>query len=247
MPPRPLLFAALAALLATTAQAEPTAVTVRAIAKDAKFIGDAMGGVAITLTDVRTGRRLASGLTAGGTGDTARLVVNPRVRGQALSTPGAAAFTTTLDIDRPTLIRAEAVGPMGKPDVKVTVSATQWVLPGKPLAGDGWVLEFPGLVVEPTWTARPGAPPAVTAKVTLMCGCPIEPGGHWDANRYEVRATLAQNGKPAASTTLAYAGTASTFSAALPAVPPGRYRLTVTAHNPDTGNTGLAEREVRVE
>lgn len=248
MTARPNLAAlALVLAVASTARAEPTAVTVRAIAKDAKFIGDAMGGVAITLTDARTGRRLASGLTTGGTGDTARLMVNPRVRGQALATPAAAAFTATLDIDRPTLVRAEAVGPMGKPDAKVAVSAVQWVLPGKPLAGDGWVLEFPGLVVEPAWAAKPGAPPVVTAKVTLMCGCPIEPGGHWDAARYEVRATLARNGKPAASTALAYAGTASTFSGALPPLPRGRYRLTVTAHNPDTGNTGLAEREVKVE
>jgi hypothetical protein len=248
MIPRPIVISALVLCLAATGvRAEPTAVTVRAIARDAKFIGDAMGGIAITLTDAKTARRLASGLTAGGTGDTTRLIVSPRVRGQPLATPGAAAFTATLDLDRPTLVRAEAVGPMGRPDAKVTVTATQWVLPGKPLSGDGWVLEFPGLVVEPTWTARPGAAPKVTAKVTLMCGCPIEPGGHWDANRYEVRAALAGNGRPAASVPLAYAGTASTFSGVLPALPRGRYRLTVTAHDPDTGNTGVTEREVRVD
>jgi hypothetical protein len=248
MTPRPITFCALIlCLTATGARAEPTAVTVRAIARDAKFIGDAMGGVAITLTDAKTGRRLASGLTTGGTGDTARLIVNPRVRGQPLANPGAAAFTATLDIDRPTLVRAEASGPVGKPDAKVMVAATQWVLPGKPLTGDGWVLELPGLVVEPVWTAKPGAPATVTAKVTLMCGCPIEPGGHWNAADYEVVATLEQAGKPAASVPLAYAGTPSTFTAATPALPRGRYRLTVTAHDAATGNTGVTEREVRVE
>ena len=247
---RPILFSALAALCiasATDAGAEPTAVTVRAIAHDAKFIGDAMGGVTITLTDVRTGRRLASGRTTGGTGDTGKLIANPRVRGQPLATPGAAAFTATLDIDRPTLVRAEATGPMGKPDAKITVTATQWLLPGKPLTGDGWILEFPGLVVEPTWTAKPGAPVTVTAKVTLMCGCPIEPGGHWDAADYQVAASLEKAGKSVAAFPLAYAGTPSTFTAATPALPRGRYRLTVTAHDAATGNTGVTAREVRVD
>jgi hypothetical protein len=249
MTTRPILLSALALCLAsaTTAGAEPTAVTVRAIARDAKFIGDAMGGVAITLTDARSGRRLASGLTTGGTGDTGRLIVNPRVRGQPLATPGAAAFTTTLDIDRPTLVRAEATGPMGKPDAKITVSATQWLLPGKPLAGDGWILEFPGLVVEPSWAARPGAPAAVTAKVTLMCGCPIEPGGHWNAADYQVAATLERGGRSVASFPLAYAGAPSTFTAAAPILTRGRYRLTVTAHDAATGNTGVTERQVQVE
>ena len=246
MRPIPALTLALC-LAATGAHAEPTTVTVRAIARDAKFIGDAMGGVAITLTDAKTGRRLASGLTAGGTGDTGKLIANPRVRGQALATPGAAAFTATLDLDHPTLVRADASGPVGKPDAKATVSATQWLLPGKSLAGDGWILELPGLVVEPVWTAKPGAPVTVTAKVTLMCGCPIEPGGHWNAADYEVVAVLEQAGKPAASVPLAYAGTPSTFTAATPALPRGHYRLTVTAHDAATGNTGVAEREVRVE
>lgn len=248
MIPRPVLFPILALTLAaaSAAQAEPTSVTVRAIARDAKFIGDAMGGVTITLTDAKSGRRLASGLTKGGTGDTGKLIVNPRVRGQPLATPGAAAFTATLDIDRPTLVRAEAVGPVGKPDATIRVSAVQWILPGKPIAGDGWVLELPGLVVEPAWVAAAGGPPTITAKVALMCGCPIEPGGHWNAADYEIQASLAKAGKPAATIPLAYAGTPSTFSAVAPALPRGRYRLTVTAHDAATGNTGVAERDVQV-
>jgi hypothetical protein len=232
--------------LAGAAVAEPTAVTVRAVSKDAKFIGDSMGGVAITLTEARTGRRLAEGLTAGATGDTGKLVSQPRVRGQPLSTPGAAAFVATLDIDRPTLVRAEAKGPVGKPDAAVTVTSMMWILPGRPVAGDGWMIEMPGLVVEPTVAFAAGDAMTVTAKVTLMCGCPIEPGGLWDAARYEVRASLMQADKVVKGVALAYAGQPSTFTVSIPDVASGAYRLVVTAHDPATGNTGVVERDIRV-
>lgn len=46
---------------AAPASAQPTHIVVRAIAKDAKFIGDSMGGVRITLSDAHSGRRLAQG------------------------------------------------------------------------------------------------------------------------------------------------------------------------------------------
>jgi hypothetical protein len=233
-----------AALLiaATPAAAEPTHIVVRTIARDAKFIGDAMGGVEITLTDARSGKRLGRGLTAGGTGDTRRLIVEPRVRGKALATPEAARFETTIDIDRPTLVRAEARGPLGKPGAVITVASMMWLLPGQNLDGDGWVLELPGLVVEPAWTRGPDGALQIAAKVTLMCGCPIEPGGHWDASQYEVRAVLLASGdRPAGEAALAFAGKPSSFAGTIPAPKAGRYRLRVTAHNAATGNTGVAE------
>ena len=40
------------ALLAGPALAEPTAITIRAISHDGKFIGDSMGGAEIILRDV---------------------------------------------------------------------------------------------------------------------------------------------------------------------------------------------------
>jgi len=229
-------------MTAGSAAAEPTHLVVRAIAKDAKFIGDAMGGVEITLTDAHSGKRLGHGLTTGGTGDTKRLIVEPRVRGQALATPEAARFEATVDIDKPTLVRAEARGPLGKPGAQITVSAEMWLLPGRDVAGDGWMLELPGLVVEPAWTGAANGDLQVSAKVTLMCGCPIEPGGHWDAGQYEIRAVLLAGDKPAgAEVALAYAGKPSSFAGTIPAAKPGRYRLRVTAHNAATGNTGVAE------
>jgi hypothetical protein len=234
-------LATLALACAGDAAALPTHVIVRAIARDAKFIGDSMGGVRVTLTDARTGRRLAQGVTAGGTGDTQKLVVAPRVRGQAVSTPDAARFDATVDIDAPTLVRAEAVGPLGKPGAEVTVSSMTWLLPGQTAEGDGWILEFPGLVVEPAWSVAGDGGLRIVAKVTLMCGCLIEPGGHWDAAAYEVRAQLLDQGLVVADAPLAPGGGASSFSGALRPPASGRFHLRVTARNQATGNTGVAE------
>lgn len=238
---------ALLLALCTPAMAEPTPLVVRAIAKDAKFIGDSMGGVEITLTDAQTGAVLAKGLTTGGTGDTKRLIVEPRVRRAPVSTPEAAGFAATLDIDRPTLVRAEAKGPAGKPDAAITVTSMMWLLPGRPVEGDGWIVELPGLVVEPTWTATDAGTAGLSAKVTLMCGCPIEPGGHWDASRYEVQATVSQDGKPLKTVNLDYAGKTSMFAGAFEGLSPGRYQLIMTAHDAGSGNSGVVEREVEVD
>lgn len=231
----------LVALLATPALAEPTQVTVRAISRDAKYIGDSMGGVRITLSDAKSGRELARGVIGGTTGDTQKIIVAPRQRHAPISTPEAAAFRATLDLDRPTLVKAEAVGPLGKPEAQVTVTSMMWLLPGQTLGGDGWTLEFPGLVVEPAWTAQNGQI-EISAKVTLMCGCPIEPGGHWDADKYQVRASLMEGERTVETADLAYAGKPSSFSGRLNA-PSGRgYRLLITAINPETGNVGVVER-----
>jgi hypothetical protein len=240
---RLILAAVVCCALAGGGAAEPTQVTVRAQAKDAKFIGESMGGVAITLTDAATGKVLASGLTAGGTGDTAKLVTSPRVRGQAVSGSADAKFAATLDITQPTLVTATAKGPIGKSDAVITATSQMWLLP-EAVGGDGWVIELPGLVVEPSLSTSGGL--TVTAKVTLMCGCAISPGTTWDADHYEVIATVMQGTRVVKAVPLPYAGTTSTFAAPAPGLAPGVYRVVITAYNSRTGNTGVAAREVRV-
>lgn len=241
-----LAFAAAILACAAAAQAEPTHVMVRAQSLDAKFIGTHMGGVKVTLRDARTGKVLARGVTAGGTGDTPRIMRKPHERGAVISDADTAGFDAVLDLARPTLVRAEAEGPAGKPASAVSVSSSLWVIPGRDVTGDGWVLTFPGLVVEPAATPTPDGGLNVAAKVTLMCGCPIEPGGLWDAANYRVEARLLQGARTVADAPLAYAGQTSQFAGALPRVAPGRYVLQVVATDAKTPNAGVVEIPVRV-
>lgn len=237
----PLAVALSFGVLAAPAWAEPTRVMVRAQSLDAKFIGDQMGGVEITLVDAASGRRLAKGLTAGGTGDTGVIMKTPHARGAALSDSKTAGFEAIIDIDQPTLVRAEARGPMGKPASAVRVSSSLWVLPGRDVLGDGWTLTFPGLVIEPSVAPAAGGELKIAAKVTLMCGCPIEPDGLWNAANYSVEATLMSGRRVVARVPLTYAGQASQFAGDMPGAAPGRYVLRVVAADARTPNAGVVD------
>lgn len=239
------LAVSVALLAAGAAQAAPTKVTIRAQALDAKFIGTSMGGVRVVLRDAKSGKVLAQGITAGGTGDTKRLVTEPRTRGQALVVGEAAAFTATLNIERPTLVRAEASGPLSPVGAAVSVTSSLWVLPGRDVAGDGWVLNFPGLTIDPTVTPAGGGLD-VKAKVNLMCGCPIERGGVWDAANYQVSAYLLDGLRQVSRIELPFSGETSVFAGRFGDVAPGRYRLQITAADRSTINAGVAEAPVSV-
>ncbi|HKK30362.1 MAG TPA: hypothetical protein VKA18_08230 [Alphaproteobacteria bacterium] len=242
-----LIVALLASVgLSASALAEPTDITVRVISRDAKFIGTSMGGVRVTLRDAGTGELLGQGVTSGSTGDTERIMMEPRARDTVLSRGGAAKFSTTLDLDRPRRIEVTADGPLAQPQSASRVSAVQWVVPGKHLTGgDGWLLEMPGFVVDvlapPAHVEFQGGPQRVelAANVTMMCGCPIEPDGLWDANRYEVKALIGLEGQDVGEVELAYAGSPSQFSGQVSVDKPGVYDVTIYAYDADTGNTGL--------
>ena len=242
----PLLAAASLTVFAAPTFAEPTEITVRVLGKDSKFVGTSMGGARVILRDAQTGEVLAQGVTAGGTGDTARIMHEDKGRRATLSDDSAAQFTANIDLDEPRLIEAEAYGPLAQAQGANRASATQWVVPGEDITGgDGWVLELPGYVVDVL------APPAhvrlpadtkdveLRANVVLMCGCPITPGGLWDADRLTVKALIKHNGEELPPVDLAFAGETSQFKGTVPVAAPGLYDVTVYAHNADNGNTGL--------
>ena len=88
----PLVAALLLATLLLAAPpslAEETRVTVHVLSHDAKMIGSSMGGARVTLRDADSGELLAEGVTRGSTGDTGKLVMEPRRRGAPVSTPAA--------------------------------------------------------------------------------------------------------------------------------------------------------------
>jgi hypothetical protein len=251
--PRAVLTTLIVLALAAPAWAVPTEVTVRVLARDAKFIGTGMGGVRVTLRDAGTGKVLAEGETRGGTGDTGRIMRRPHRRGEALSEGGAAAFSATLDLDAPTRVEVVAEGPARPAGAAGRVTATQWVVPGRHLTGgDGWLLVMPGFAVAvvdpPADLALGGAPRpvALTVDVTMMCGCPVEPGGLWDADKYEVRALVRRDGAPVGEVALAYAGVTNRFSGTLTVDRPGAWEAVIYAYDPETGNTGLDRAAFRV-
>jgi hypothetical protein len=242
-----ILFVTLATLLhPASASAEPTEITVRVLGKDSKFIGTSLGGARVILRDADTGEILAQGVTEGSTGDTARIMHEDAGRRATLSDDRAAKYTATIDIDEPRRIEVEAYGPLAQTQSANRTTATQWVVPGEHITGgDGWVLEVPGYVVDvlapPAHVKLPSDTATVNlrANVALMCGCPILPGGLWDADKLTVRAQVTRNGEKLTPIDLAFAGETSQFAATVPTPEPGIYDVTVYAHHPGNGNTGL--------
>lgn len=235
-------------LCAGSAYGLDTRVVVTARAKDAKFIGTSMGGALVVVRDSATGEVLAKGFTAGETGSTKKIMQEPLARGQALSDAGSAKFETVLDIEEPLLTTIEVQAPCGQKQCLARAATQVWLIPGKDMAGagDGIMLEIPGFCVdvlapqahETIYLKNGRARIAVRANVVMMCGCPVEPGGLWDAGACEVTALVKHNGKPLCGTALAYAGKTSTFKGSFDATAPGLYEIVVYAYAPHTGNTG---------
>ncbi|MFL6277736.1 MAG: hypothetical protein ACJ74G_21320 [Blastocatellia bacterium] len=222
-----------------------TQITVRVIAKDGKFLGDDIGGSLITIYNVQTGELLAKGYTKGGSGNTTEIMQTPRMWSQSIPTDGASDYTARLDLDEPCLIEVTAYGPLGGLQSTHKVSATQWVIPGKDITGgDGFLLVMPGLlvqVVEPITHLNLSSLPAqinFAANVTMMCGCPISPGGVWDSKDFEVGAQIRKEGRIIDEIKLAYAGEVSQFKGIYTLKRKGYYEADVYAYQPGTGNTG---------
>lgn len=228
----------------SVAWAVPTHIAVRVLSKDGKFVGDDMG-VEVTIKDFESGEVLAEGLVDGGPGDSERILKQPRRRGTPISTERSAKFEATIDIDTPRRIQVVARGPLRVQGASNTVSSTQWVVPGRHLTGgDGWLLELPGFaieILEPLAGARlsGGSATRIDVDVTPMCGCPITPGGLWDADKYEIRVLLNRGGERVDERSLPYAGKVSRFATEM-MLDVGDYEAVVYAFDASNGNTGVA-------
>jgi hypothetical protein len=238
------MFAA-AVFASVPALAVPTEVHVRVLSQGAKFIGSSMGGVEVLLRDVHTDEALGGGLVQGSTGDTVR-IMGARPRGEALSTDGSGVWKGVIDLPEPRLVEVVARGPMAQPQAMVTVTSQRWVLPGRGVTvGDGWLLELPGLVVDAVdpaaheQLAKGATSRRLAVNVSMLCGCPITPGGMWDANGFDVRARVQAPDGAAREVKLGYGGRTGLFAADLPLGPSGAYVVTVTAFDTKTGATGV--------
>jgi hypothetical protein len=232
----------LALAVGVSAQAEPTDVEVRVLARGAKFIGGYTASALVTLTDAETGEVLAKGMTQGSTGDTQRIL-----QGRApLSTPDSGVFKATLDLTDARRVTATVTGPMSQPQAATTVASSQWILPGRHVtAGDGWLLELPGLIVDlatPTayqWVKANSTIP-LEASVTLMCGCGLSTDGPWKADGTDVEAYLWIDGKKQKPQTLRFNAATSRYETQLATQGPGIYEVQIRAWTGTTNNAGVA-------
>lgn len=234
----------------STTKSTTTEVTVRAISRDAKVIGDGVGGARISIRDAESGELLASGIQTGGTGNTRRIMNEPRTRGSVVyGTEDAALFVAQLELAKPTQVEISAEGPLKYPQAMQRVSKTMLLIPGRHIRGEGVLLEIPGFIIDLSGTpsAVSGNILTVNAKVIMTCGCPTEPGGLWDADQISVTARISSRGVVVSETPMKYAGQPSSYSATLPKPAEGVYELEVLASDTHAGNFGRASSSVTVQ
>lgn len=228
---------------------ETTTVTVRVKSKNAKFIGDETGGAKVIIKNAKTEKVLAEGLTRGSTGDTKKLVIEPKKRYGQLYTKGSAKFTAHLQVEKPTYVTISATSTYR--DVQeVTVSTQMWLIPGQDITGDGIMLTMPGFwvqLLQPESTTTDDKKIHIKARVVMMCGCTTKPGGLWDSDDYVMKALIQQNGKTLATVPLRYAGKPNNYEASYTVSERGKYQIIVYVINPKTANTGLDKTTVTVE
>ncbi len=226
------------------AQPVDTDIVVRAKARDGKFIGSSIGGALIRIKDADSGKILAEGLTEGGTGNTDLIMKTPKTRYGSIA-ENAASFKATLAIEKPVFLTVEVLAPYIKKQAR-TVSQTQtWLVPGKSIAGEGLVVEVPGMIVDllspgtHLYTPLKQAPYEIKANVVMMCGCIVTPGGLWDGNGMEVAAIVNKDGRHYKTIPLQMQEAMNPVRAEWKPDSPGNYHITVYAYDPKTGNTGV--------
>jgi hypothetical protein len=246
-----------------------TLVLVRVQAKGGKFIGPDGGFSRVTLREATLGTVLAQGDAVGESGQllpdftpmaTRQAIVTPTLGREnvlwlsAAPDQSTAGFTASLDITTPTLVEFTAEALMGGKPTGHIATQTMQITPGTDFTTEpGMVLVIPGLIVKvlSAAVAPDGKSVSVTAWVSMMCGCKIDPTLPWHPDEFTVTTTVIDpKGDPLPNmpVTLGYV-TTSTFATGaqvpLP-VSAGTYTITVTAVQQAEGNTGSASITIQV-
>jgi hypothetical protein len=237
----------------TTQPGEPieTDVIVRVVAHGAMVVGDAVGGARVTITDVQSGRLLASGMQTGDAGDQNQIMRTPRLMDEPrYSSRPAASFRTTLALDRPTLVEIAAQGPLAYPGAMHRASKTVLLLPGRDINSDGIVIDLYGYIVQIEYP--PAGQPLIakddvklTASVRTLSGSLVRPQGDWDSRKMDIHGEVLISGRVVEKLQMFYSGSKSWFEAPFfvpkPEEAPNGVTLRVVAADGSGGNIGMGE------
>ena len=239
-----------------------TSILVRVQARGGKFLGPDIGYSIVTVRNAQTGQILASGPAGTMSQDSGTLSLtasNGASSGVVLTSPGpqvwyltatpgkTAFFQANFDIAHPALVEisAQARG--------IVSSGTMWIEPGCQLTTEpGYIVTMPGLAVDIIAVKAANRAFAVSAKVTMMCGCPIndrktDPKGpiQWPSSEFDVWAELRSDGIVTRGAlglqeTSIYSGSVDWPPA------PGKYELAVVAVQKSESNVGIATRPMQI-
>jgi hypothetical protein len=241
-----------------------TSILIRVQARGGKFLGPDIGYSIVTVRNAETGQILASGpagTTGQDSGTLSPIVSKYASSGVVLTYPGpqvwyltttptpgkTAFFQANFDIAQPTLVEisAQARG--------IASSGTMWIEPGSQLITEpGYIVTMPGLAVDIIAVKAANDAFAVSAKVTMMCGCPIndektDPKGpiQWPSSEFDVWAELRRGGVVTRGTlhlqeTSIYGGSVNRPPAS------GSYELAVVAVQKSESNVGIATRPLQI-
>ena len=234
-----------------------TEIIIHVVAHGAMVVGDPVGGARVTITDVATGRLLATGIQTGEAGDQNQIMRTPRLMEEPqYSTRPSGAFRTTLSLDRPTLVEIAAQGPLAYPAAMRRVSTTVLLLPGHDLKSDGIVLSLYGYIVH-VESPPPGQPlmakddVKLKASVRTLSGSLVRPHGDWDSRKLEIYGEVLIGDRVIDRLQMFYAGSNSLFEAPffvpLPAEAPNGVTLRVVAADGSGGNFGMGEAHYPVQ
>lgn len=228
---------------------QPTTILVRVVAHGAMVLGREVGGARITITDVKTGTILATGLQQGEAGDQNQIMRTPHLMEEPIySSRPSAAFTTTLPLHKPTLVEISAEGPLAYPASSQRASKTLLLIPGEDLTDDGIVLHLYGYLVR---IERPTPREPLIAKddvklqasVRTLSGSLVRPHGDWDSRKIRIYGEMLIGERVIERLQMFYDEGSRTFEAPF-FVPPSKdvpdgITLRVVAADLSTGNSGM--------
>lgn len=199
------------------------------------------------IKDHLTGQILSQGTTTGSSGNTEVIMKTPLTRGKSQVDEKTALYEAVINIEDPTLIDIEVLAPVNRRNAAVKGATQLWLLPGKPIAGDGVIIELSGYILD---ILAPNTHQFISldslkeqslefkVSLVMLCGCPISKGGVWNADDIEIKAILKKEGKAVGEFPLSKLPANNLYDGKLKITSKGNYELLVYAYDPKTNNTG---------